>query len=93
MSAHPSYVRWISAGPVRVAWNIVRLPLIAFLLLLAPIVQTMCAGLMLLGLVVSIAIKISAAGPRFPFWHMIGISLAFGAFIVVYYAFIRLLSR
>jgi len=92
MSAHPQ-LRSIAAGSLRVAWDVVRLPLLAVLTLLAPVVQTLCAGLMLIGIVVSIAFKISAAGPHFPFWHMIGISLGFGAFVIVYYGLIRLLSR
>ncbi len=92
MSAYPQ-IRSIATGGLRLAWDAVRLPLLAVLSLLAPVVQTVCAGLMLLGIAISIAFKISAAGPHFPFWHGIGTSLGFGAFILVYYALIRLLSR
>ncbi len=70
-----------------------RLPLLAVLTLLAPIVQTVCAGLMLLGILVSFLFKLSAAGAAFPFWHMIGVSLGFGLLIVVWHALIGLLSR
>lgn len=92
MSAHPQ-IRSLATGGLRIAWTAVRLPLLALLTLLLPFVQTVCAGLMLIGIVVSIAFKISAAGPHFPFWQMIGISLGFGAFVIVYYGLIRLLSR
>ena len=92
MSAHPQ-IRSIGSHSLRVAWTAVRLPLLALLSFLAPVVGTVCAGLMLLGIAVSILFKISAAGPHFPFWHMIGMSLGFGLFIVLYYALIALLSR
>jgi hypothetical protein len=92
MSAHPQ-IRSVATGGLRLAWDVVRLPLLAVLSLLAPLVQTVCAGLMLIGVVVSIPFRISAAGPHFPFWHMIGISFGFGAFVIVYYGLIRLLSR
>lgn len=92
MSAHPQ-VRSLASGGLRLTWGVVRLPLLAVLSLLAPLVGTVCAGLMLLGLFVSFLFKISAAGPTFPFWHGIGISLGCGAFVIVYYGLIRLLSR
>jgi hypothetical protein len=75
------------------AWDLLRLPLLAVLTLLAPAVEFVCGGLLIFGILVSIAFRISGVGATFPFWHMIGASLGFGAFIVLYYGLIALLSR
>jgi hypothetical protein len=71
----------------RLVWHLVRLPALALLLALAPVVETVCGTLMLLGLLVS------GARAHFPFWPMIALSLAFGVFLVAYHALIGLLSR
>jgi hypothetical protein len=93
MSTHSLSLRSLAAGPARFAWNLVRLPLLAVLTLLAPAVEFVCGGLLVFGIFVSIAFRISGVGATFPFWHMIGASLGFGAFIVLYFALIALLSR
>ena len=75
------------------AWDVVRLPLLAVLVFLAPVVEFVCGGLLLLGLLVSIAFKISGAAAHYPFWPMVGLSLGFGLFVILYHALIALLSR
>jgi hypothetical protein len=92
MSTH-SQARAIAGSSLRFGWNVVRLPLLAVLSLLAPVVQVVCGGLLLLGVFVSIAFRVSGAGAAFPFWHMIGISLGFAVFAILHYALIGLLSR
>ncbi|HEY6927023.1 MAG TPA: hypothetical protein VI653_26335 [Steroidobacteraceae bacterium] len=82
-----------ASGVLRLAFEVVRLPLLAILTLFAPVIEFLCGGLLLVGLLTSIAFKISSVGPSFPFWHIVGISLGFGVFVFVYYALIRLLSR
>jgi hypothetical protein len=93
MSAHPNSHRSFAAGSLRVAWSAVRLPLLAVLVFLAPVVEFVCGGLLLLGILVSIAFKISGAGASFPFWHMIAASLGFSVFVILYHVVIALLSR
>jgi len=92
MTALPQ-LRSITTGTIRIAWELVRLPLLAVLTLLAPVVQTLCAALMLLGLLVSFLFKISAVGPHFPLGLMVGVSFGFGLVIVAWHALIALLSR
>lgn len=92
MSAHPN-TRSFATGGLRLLWHAVRLPLLAVLTLLVPVVEFVCGGLLLLGLLVSIAFKISGAGAHYPFWHMVGLSLGFGLFVILYHALIALLSR
>lgn len=93
MSAHSISVREIASGGLQLAWGIVRLPSLAVLVFLAPAVDFVCGGALLLGIFISIAFKVSGAGAAFPFWHMIGASLGFGAFAILYHALIGLLSR
>lgn len=93
MNANSNSVRPIALGGLRLLWNLARLPTVAVLLLLAPAVEVVCGGLLLLGILVSIAFEVSGAGATFPFWHMIGLSLCFGVFVILYHAAIGLLSR
>jgi hypothetical protein len=62
------------------------------LLLLAPIVESVCGALLLLGLLASIAFKISGAGSSFPIWPTIALSFGFGVFVILYHAIIGMLS-
>jgi hypothetical protein len=72
-------------------WNLARVPLLGLLLLLAPLVESVCGALLLLSLLVSAAFKISGIG--FPFWPMITLSFGFGLFVILYHAVIGILSR
>jgi len=93
MSTRSHSIRSLASAPLRFAWDLLRLPLLGLLVLLAPAVQFVCGGLLIFGIFVSIAFRVSGVGAAFPFWHMIGASLGFGAFIVLYYGLIALLSR
>ena len=74
-------------------WNIAKLPLLITLTALAPLVESVCAGVCVAGIFASIVFEISAVGPRFPFVLMMGASLCFGLLIVVNRLVIALLSR
>jgi hypothetical protein len=93
MSAHPISIREIASGGTHIVWGIARVPLLAVLVFLAPAVDFVCGGALLFGIFISIAFKVSGAGAAFPFWHMIGASLGFGVFAILYHALIGLLSR
>jgi len=73
--------------------TIVRLPIVALLLLLEPVVNVVCAAVAVLGILVAVAFELSAVGPRFPFLQVGGISLAFGALLVLYHSALALLVR
>jgi hypothetical protein len=93
MNAHPNSVGFNISGALRPLWSLLRVPVLGALLLLAPVVESVCGALLLLGLLVSIAFKISDAGASFPFWPMIALSLGFGGFVILYHAVIGMLSR
>ena len=72
---------------------VVRLPVVALLLLLEPIVNVVCGVMAVLGLLAAVAFELSAVGPRFPFLQVAGSSLGFGAFLVLYHSALALLVR
>ena len=77
----------------RAIWNLVRLPILAILTLLEPVVRIVVSLLMILGIVVTIVFEVSAVSAQFPLSTMIIIILSLGAILVGYYALMALLSR
>ena len=79
-------------GGLRTLWDFARVPILVVLLLLAPVVEILCGGVLFFGILVSVLYELSSAQGTYPFWHMILLSLSFGMFIVLYYAAVVLLS-
>ena len=92
MKARPNTLRLELSGGARPLWYLLRIPVLCALLLLAPVVEFICGGLLLLGLLVSIAFRLSGAGADFPFWHMLALSLGVGGLVILYHGVIGLLS-
>jgi hypothetical protein len=80
------------AEPLRWAWHLVRLPTVALLVILEPIVAFVCGALALLGVLATIFFKLVAA-PHFPMWTMLAISLGFFFVLVLYEWAIKVLSK
>jgi hypothetical protein len=93
MNAPSNFVTLPVLSVLRPLCNLARVPILGLLLLLAPVVERVCGALLLLGLVVSIAFKISGAGATFPFWPLLALSSSFGVFVILYHAVIGILSR
>jgi hypothetical protein len=72
---------------------IIRLPIVAVLLLLEPVVNVVCGAAAVLGVLVAAAFELSAAGPRFPFLQVTAISCACGLLLILYHSAIALLVR
>jgi hypothetical protein len=79
-------------GP-RELFRLTRALVAALMLLFTPVVDALCGALLLLGILVSFIFKVSGAGTTFPFWHMITLSLGFGAFALLYNGIVEFLSR
>ena len=79
--------------PLARVLTIVRLPIVALLLLLEPVVNVVCGAVAVLGLLAAVAFELSAVGPRFPFLQVTAISLAFGVLLILYHSAIALLVR
>ena len=90
-NAHSNNASLKVFGILSPLWNLARVPILGLLLLLAPVVESVCCALLLLGLLISAAFKISGMG--FPFWPMITLSFGFGLFVILYHAVIGILSR
>ena len=87
------YLHPIVETPARALLTIVRLPIVALLVLLEPIVNVVCGAMVVLGVLVAVAFEFSAVGPRFPFLQVAAISLTFGVLLILYHSAIALLVR
>lgn len=77
----------------RIAWHLVRLPLLALLTLLEPVVRAVLSFAMVLGVFAATVFELSAAGPRFEFLQMFAGSLGLGAALFAYHGLLAMLSR
>lgn len=71
-------------------WTIVRLPVLAFLVVLEPIVCGLLWLLATLGVLTAIFYEFVVRDPRFPFWICMGLSIGLALLAGLYYALIRL---
>jgi hypothetical protein len=81
------------SAPARFFWNAIRIPVLGALVLIEPIVRIVCSCALVLGVIASVVFELSAAGPGFPFLLMLGASLGFGVFLVIYEGLIALFSK
>lgn len=95
-SPHPAprAPEWLGAaliGLLLILWQAVRIPALAFLVILEPIVRVILAGAALL--IVLTALFYRALGaPHFPFWTMLAFGIGSALLLALYYALLRLLS-
>ena len=75
------------------AWMVVRIPILALLIVLEPVVSFVLTGLSLLGILTALFWKWTSADPRFPFWTMLALSIGFAVVLILYERLISLLSR
>jgi hypothetical protein len=90
MPTDVEYRRPYVAAAVRVLWNAVRLPIVAALLALEPLVGLICGAGLVLGVLACILFEISSVGPRFPLVKALSISLSFGVILFLYYGLLSL---
>ncbi len=84
-------IRRIALEVIAVAWHVIRLPILALVVILEPIITLVLAGLALLGVLTSILFKL--VGPvDFPVWTMLGISIGFVMALALVHTVIRKLS-
>ena len=76
-----------------VLWQVVRLPALAVLLVLEPLVSLILTAFGLLGIVVALILKFSGDLPHFPFWLMMAFSIGAILLLMAYHALIRVFSR
>lgn len=87
-----SALKQAGRGLVRFSWNVIRLPIVATLAVLEPVVRTILAGIALLGILTALFSEFVVRAPNFPFWPMIGVSVGSALLLMVYYAVMRVFS-
>lgn len=73
-------------------WHLVRLPVVAILGILEPVVSLALGTLATLGLLMTFFFEL-VGPPSFPFWTMMALSLGCFFVLVGYEALVRVLSR
>lgn len=82
----------VLAGVLWLIWQAIRLPLLALLKILEPIVSTVLAAAALLGVLTALFWKLASDRPHFPFFGVIALSVGCFLLLTLYHAAIRLLS-
>jgi len=78
---------------IRFAIRVVRLPLVALLALVEPVIRAAFSLAMVLGILAAVVFEISAVGPRFPFQEILTLSLGCGLALIAYYGLLSLITR
>lgn len=92
MHEHNSIAATIAGGFLSLTWHLIRLPVLAFLVILEPLVRLVLSGAAFLGVITAFVFEYSGAVPDFPFWQTIAISIGCMLLLAGYYGLIRLLS-
>jgi len=83
----------VLAGAARIFWRLVRLPILALLTVLEPVVRPILSLAMVSGIVTAVVFEFSAAGGRFEFLELLVGSLGIGFALLAYYGLLALVSR
>jgi hypothetical protein len=75
-----------------ILWQVVRLPVLAVLLVLEPLVGLILTAFGFLGIVVALILKFSGDLPHFPFWLMMAFSIGALLLLMAYHALIGIFS-
>jgi hypothetical protein len=88
----PSWARQALGATLRTLWALVRLPVLAVLLVLEPILCGLLWLFSALGLLGAFFYEFLVKDPRFPFWLTIGLSIGLAFLAGIYQMLIRLLG-
>lgn len=80
------------AGVIWIVWQAIRLPVLALLTTLEPIVSTVLVAAALLGTLTALFWKLTANRPDFPFFGVLGLSLGCFLLVSLYHGLIYFLS-
>lgn len=82
----------VLGGLMWLVWQAIRLPLLALLKILEPLVSTLLAAAALLGTLTAFFWKFVADRPHFPFFGVLALSVSCFLVLSLYHGAIRLLS-
>ena len=80
------------AGLTWLLWQAIRLPVLALLMILEPIVSALLVAAALLGTLTAFFWKLTSNRPDFPFFGVLALSLSCFLLLTLYHAAIRVLS-
>ena len=87
-----STLRALAVGVLWLAWQAIRWPVFALLVVLEPIVRISLSTFALLGTLCALLFRLVVHRPQFPFWGMLAVSLSCVGMLALYYASLRWLS-
>jgi hypothetical protein len=76
----------------RATWAALRLPILALLVILEPVVRMVLAGFALLMTLTALFFACVRPLPAFPFWGMLAVAIGSVGLLALYYALVRLFS-
>jgi hypothetical protein len=76
----------------RAIWTAVRLPVLAVLVILEPVVRVVLAGFALLMTLTALFFACLRPLSAFPFWAMLAVATGSVGLLALYYALVRLFS-
>jgi hypothetical protein len=82
----------VLAGGVWLIWQAIRVPALALLMILEPIVSTVLVAAALLGTLTALFWKLASNRPDFPFFGVLALSVGCFLLLTLYQGAIRLLS-
>lgn len=86
---------WLAVGgrgALRLTWHTIRLPALALLVTMEPLVCGLLSLLAILGVLTALFWEFVVQPPHFPFWTVLGLSVGFALLQVPYYLLVRLFS-
>jgi len=82
----------VSRVVVAILWQLIRLPVLALLVVLEPLVRLLLGACALIAVLCAFFFKLASNRPDFPFWGTLGFSLGCVALLAAYHALIRVFS-
>ena len=83
---------WAASMVLRAAWTLIRLPVLALLVILEPVVRVILAGFALL-MTLTAFFWVAVLGlSAFPFWRMLALAIGAWLLLAFYYALVRVFS-
>jgi hypothetical protein len=82
----------VLAGLLWLSWQAIRLPVLALLMILEPIISTVLVAAALLGTLTAIFWKLASDRPDFPFFGVLALSVGCFLLLTLYHGVIQLLS-
>ncbi len=80
------------AGLIWLTWQAIRVPILALLMILEPIVSTLLVAAALLGMLTAFVWKLASDRPDFPFFGTLALSVGCFLLLILYHEVIRMLS-